>query len=57
MRMDAEDDAATLVEEETREAEVKKIQAAASERPESQGTDASGPPVPAGATLSDDGEQ
>jgi len=57
MRMDAEDDAATLVEEETREAEAKKNQAAASERPDSQGTDASEAVAPVAATLSDEGEQ
>lgn len=56
MRMDAEDDAATLVEEETREAESKKNQAA-SERSDSQGTNASGPAALTGATLSDEGEQ
>lgn len=56
MRMDAEDDAATMVEEETREAEAKKIQAA-TERPDSQGTDASGPAALMGAALSDEGEQ
>jgi hypothetical protein len=55
--MDAEDDAATLVEEETREAEAKKNQAAASERPDSQGTDASETVAPVAATLSDEGEQ
>jgi hypothetical protein len=51
MRMDAEDDAATLVEEETREAESKKIQAAASERPDSQGTDSSEAAAPIAATT------
>lgn len=56
MRMDAEDDAATLVEEETREAEAKRSQAA-SERPDSQDTDASGPAAPTRASLSDEGEQ
>ncbi|TID20797.1 vacuolar protein sorting-associated protein-like protein vps5 [Venturia nashicola] len=55
MRMDAEDDAATLVEEETREAEAKKNQPV-TERPESQGIDASGPAALTGATLSDEGE-
>lgn len=57
MRMDAEDDAATLVEEETREAEAKKGQVVAGERPDSQGTDSSQAAAPAATTMSDESEQ
>lgn len=57
MRMDAEDDAATLVEEETREAQAKKNQIASGDRPDSQGTDSSEVAAVAATTLSDEGEQ
>jgi hypothetical protein len=57
MRMDAEDDAATLVEEETREAQAKKNLTAPSDRPNSQGTDTSEVAAVAATTLSDEGEQ